>query len=276
MPRKLQVAQDGRGAFTTIRDALEAAGREAVISIAPGDYQESITIRRRHVTLAALEPGTVTIADPQRKDAGISAEDSTVRLEGLVVRSAGKPAIEFSGGEAQIIDCAASAETGTGVVVRNSAEATIRGTAISDSRNGLLITGDEHSRERPSVEVENCSIRNIAEDAITVRKGAVAQVRLCTVTHAGGRGIHLDSANSVSIEQCEIAHGAGTGIEVRSYQVTIFECWVHDLDGIGIVWGERAGGVLHSHLVENTAAPGILREYLWQGQIRVPARHFRS
>ncbi|MER7079663.1 Right handed beta helix region [Saccharopolyspora kobensis] len=270
MPRKLRVAPGEHNAFATIREALAAAGRGAIISIAPGNYPEPLSIRRKEVTLTAVEPGTVEIADAQRKSAGISVEDSTVELDGLVVRSAGKPAIEISGGEARILGCSASAGSGTGVVVRDDADATVRDTDIADSRNGILITGDEFVRKRPGVTVEGCSVRDVAEDAITVRRGASALFRLCTVEYAGGRGIHLDGAYNVTVEQCEVTRCSGTGIEVRSAQTTLRECWVHDLDGIGIVWGEQAGGVMGSYLVENAAEPGILREFHWQGQIQVP------
>ncbi|MDA3644004.1 right-handed parallel beta-helix repeat-containing protein [Saccharopolyspora indica] len=263
MPRKLRVAPGQRSAFTTIREALETAGRSAVISIAPGDYPEPLSIRRKEITLTAVEPGTV-------ETAGISVEDSTVELAGLVVRSARKPAIEISGGEARIFSCSASAGTGTGVVVRNDADATIRDTDIADSRNGILITGDKFVRRRPGVTVEGCSVRHVAEDAITVRHGASALFRLCTVEHAGGRGIHLDGAYNVAVEQCEVTRCTGTGIEVRSAQITLHECWVHDMDGIGIVWGDQSSGVIGPYLVENTAAPGVLREFQWQGQSQVP------
>ena len=72
MARTLLVSPEQRGAFATIRDALAAADPGAVISVAPGDYAESLLIRQQHVTLTARDAGTVTITSPSREDPAVS------------------------------------------------------------------------------------------------------------------------------------------------------------------------------------------------------------
>lgn len=56
--RAVEVAADGTGAYSRIQDALDALGelapdetQECIIHIAPGTYEETVEIRRPHVTL---------------------------------------------------------------------------------------------------------------------------------------------------------------------------------------------------------------------------------
>src|SRR5690606_16152777 len=99
MARTLLVSPEQRGAFATIRDALAAADPGAVISVAPGDYAETLAVRQQRVTITARDAGTVTITSPSQEDPAVSVVGGQVELHGLTLRSTERPAVLIQGGE---------------------------------------------------------------------------------------------------------------------------------------------------------------------------------
>src|SRR2546421_7566447 len=62
MSRILTVSPNQPGAYPTIRDALEVAADDEVISIAPGTYREALRLERRRSSLScAGETGAVVV-----------------------------------------------------------------------------------------------------------------------------------------------------------------------------------------------------------------------
>ncbi|MEV6234471.1 right-handed parallel beta-helix repeat-containing protein [Saccharopolyspora shandongensis] len=252
MARTLLVSPEQRGALPTIRDALEAADDGAVISIAPGEYEEPVHIRRKRVTISAREPGTVTIRSPFRDHPTVSVVDGTVELSGLAVFGDVRPAIQISGGSAQIFDCSATAGYAAAISIGDGADVTLRGNRISDSQCGLIV-------ENADGVVESCELQDIVDDAVIVRLGARAALRHCTVRGAGFRGVYMYQAGGSSIERCDISQTGEAGIAVADQtSPNIVECWVHDTQGVGISVGRGCGGVIEDCRVENAAPPGVL------------------
>ena len=66
MARTLSVSPKQPGAFPTIRDALEVATDDSVISIAPGTYAEALALDGRRISL--LCNGEVGSAMPNKKN----------------------------------------------------------------------------------------------------------------------------------------------------------------------------------------------------------------
>jgi hypothetical protein len=252
MARTLFVAPEQRGALPTIRDALDAADDGAVISIAPGEYDEPISIQRQHVVLTAREPGTVTITSPFPSQPTLSVVDGEVELAGLTVQSAESGAIRISGGKAKIVDCSATAGFAAAVSVADGAQVELRGIKVAGAQYGLII-------ENSDGVVESCDIRDTVDDAVIVRLGARVTLRHCTVVGSGFRGIYMYQAGNSSVERCDVSQTGDAGIAVADQtSPNIVECWVHDTQGVGIMVGRGCGGVIEDCSVENTAPPGVL------------------
>ena len=251
MARTLLVSPEQRGAFATIRDALAAADPGAVISVAPGDYAESLLIRQQHVTLTARDSGTVTITSPSREDPAVSVVGGQVELHGLALRSVEPPAVMIKGGEVKVTKCHASSEAAAAVHVADGAKATLRDLTLVGGRYGLVI-------EDCDAEVDQCEVQDIADDGILLRRGALATVRNTIVTRCGFRGIYMYQAASARIERCEVSQTGDTGISVADQSSpTVVECWVHDTQGVGVMVGRGCNGLIEGTTVENTAAPGV-------------------
>lgn len=251
MARTLFVSPEQRGAFPTIRDALEAAEPGVVISIAPGEYSEAIALRDQRLAISARDPGTVTITAPGDEPA-VSAVGSQVELHGLTVTASDLPAVEVRGGQVTISKCRVGSDAAAAIQVTAGARLDLRDTVLPSGRYGLVI-------EDSDGEVDRCEVRDIADDGILLRLGAAATIRNTLVTGCGFRGIYMYQAGGSRVERSEISQTGDTGIAVADQSSpTISECWVHDTQGVGISVARGCAGVIEGCAVENTAPPGVL------------------
>jgi hypothetical protein len=251
MARTLLVAPEQRGALPTIRDALDAADEGAVISIAPGEYAEPLTIRR-HVVLSAREPGTVTLSSPFPDEPAVSGFGGQVELIGLTLRATESPAVRVRGGRATVVDCVVETGYGAAVEITAGASVELRNTKISGAQYGVVVEDSDGV-------IDRCEIRDITDDGVIVRLGARATMRHSTVAGCGFRGVYMYQAGNSTIERCEIERTGDAGIAVADQSSpTIVGSWVHDTQGVGITVGRGCGGVIEETRVENTAPPGVL------------------
>src|SRR2546425_13311814 len=88
MARTLSVSPKQPGAFPTIRDALEVATDDSVISIAPGTYVEALALDGRRISLLCNgEVGSVTIDAQATGQPAVSARDADLSLHGVVLKA---------------------------------------------------------------------------------------------------------------------------------------------------------------------------------------------
>ncbi|NIH84488.1 right-handed parallel beta-helix repeat-containing protein [Amycolatopsis granulosa] len=251
MPRTLFVAPDQRGALPTIRDALEAADEGAVISIAPGDYPEPITITRQHVTLSAREAGTVTISSPFPDQPAVSVTGARVDLIGLRLESADHSAVRVRGGQVKIVECTATAGFAPAIDVAGAHRIEVRNTHVTGGQYGIVV-------EESDGVIDRCEIREIADDGVILRLGARVMVQHTTIAGCGFRGVYMYQAGDSGLDRCDISRTGDAGVAVADQSSPVIStCWVHDTQGVGISVGRGCGGVIEDCRVENTAVPGI-------------------
>jgi Holliday junction resolvasome RuvABC ATP-dependent DNA helicase subunit len=251
MARTLSVSPEQRGALPTIRDALDAAEPGTVISIAPGEYAETLTVRQQQVTLTARDPGTVTITSPSRDEPALSLVASRVEVHGMKLAATDQPAVSIRGGEVKVANCEAGSERAAAVHVAGGARVELRDTTLAGGQYGLVIQDSDG-------DVDRCEVRDIADDGVLLRLGAAAKIRNSVITGCGNRGVYMYQAGSSQIERCEISQTGEAGISVADQSSpSIVACWIHDTQGVGILVGRGCGGVVEGCSVENTAPPGI-------------------
>jgi Holliday junction resolvasome RuvABC ATP-dependent DNA helicase subunit len=250
--RTLVVSTEQPGAFPTIRDAIEVAGNDAVITIAAGTYREALRLDGRRLTLVAGgEPGSVVIDAESLRRPAISARDGDITLQGLTLRTVEAAAVSIFRGKLQIRQCTATARFGAGISVADNATVQATDVTVSDSQFGILI-------EDSGGIVERCSIREIAEDGIIVRLGADPAIRDTTITDCAYRGLYIYQAGRPSVDHCEIARSGDVGISIAHQSApTIRNCNVHEARGVGIMVGRGCGGLIEGCTVTQTATPPI-------------------
>ncbi|MBX6357259.1 MAG: right-handed parallel beta-helix repeat-containing protein [Micromonosporaceae bacterium] len=265
MTRTFTVSQQP-GAYPTVRDAVEVAPDGSVISIAAGEYRETLRLAgRRLKIMAAGDPGSVTIDPVERHESVISARDCDLSLYGLVLRGGDSAAVSADGGRIAIEKCQVSAGYAAGVSVTGGAVLQATDLKVTGGQYGLVI-------EDAGGTVDKCEISNIADDGLIVRLGADPTIRNCTISGCGFRGIYVYQGARPTVERCDISHTSDAGISVALQSTpTITACWIHETRGAGIAFARGTGGLVEDCRVEGTAQPGIHIEDGATPTVREPA-----
>ncbi|OLB64737.1 MAG: ATPase [Actinobacteria bacterium 13_2_20CM_2_72_6] len=252
MSRILTVSPNQPGAYPTIRDALEVAADDEVISIAPGTYREALRLERRRISLScAGETGSVVIDAEAAAHPAVSGWDSDITLQGLVLRGGEAPAVSVRGGRLRIRQCSASARYGAGLAVADGANVEATEVKITGGHQGVLI-------EDSTGLLDRCDIRDVTEDGLIVRLGADPTIRDTTITGCGYRGVYVYQAGRPTLDHCEISGTGDVGVSVALQSApTLRECYIHGTQRSGIHIGRGCRGLIEACTVEDTGPPAI-------------------
>jgi parallel beta-helix repeat protein len=251
MAQVLTVAGDRPGAYPTLRDALEVAEDNAVITVAAGTYEEVVSVAGRRLTIAAAENGTVTIDASHTPLPAVQAQHSQLTLRGLTVRAGDAAAVEVLGGTITLEHCELHARYGPGLGVFQRATVQASEVVVDGAQFGMLI-------DDSTGVIERCEIRGITDDGVIARLGADVVIRDSTITGCGYRGVYVYQASNPTVERCDISRTGDAGISVAQHSApTLRECYIHDTSGVGVFIGTGCGGLVEGCSTESTATPGI-------------------
>jgi parallel beta-helix repeat protein len=255
MARNLVVSPTQPGAFPTIGDALEVAAPGATVTIAPGEYRESLQLGGSRVTLVAgPEAGAVVIDVTGAQDPAVSCRNGDVTLRGLTLKGGYAQAVQATGGLLKIEKCEILGGYGAAVTVSDGATLTALDTRLVGGRYGLVV-------EDAGGTVDKCEIRDAVEDGVIVRQGADPTIRNCTIADCGFRGVYVYQAARPTIERCDVSGAGDVGISVAHQSApTITNSWVHETQGVGIMFGRGCRGLVEACTIEETAQPGLYLE----------------
>ncbi|HVX44514.1 MAG TPA: right-handed parallel beta-helix repeat-containing protein, partial [Mycobacteriales bacterium] len=244
------VSPQRHGAYPTIGDALLAAPDDATISISSGEYAETLDLRGRRLTLRGS--GEVVLDASGSMSPVLRSTDARVALHELTLRAGQTDAVEVSGGELVMENCALAAPYGTGLKLTAGATATVDKCSITGAQEGVVI-------EDAGGVLTGVTVDQVAGDGIIIRLGADPTLRDCRISACGRRGIYVYQAGRPVIESCEIAETGAEGIAVAHESAPVLRrCRVHDVQGVGVSFGRGCTGRVEQCAVGNAAAPGIL------------------
>ncbi|MGH3646988.1 MAG: right-handed parallel beta-helix repeat-containing protein [Micromonosporaceae bacterium] len=250
MARTLKVSSVEHGAFPTIREAIEAAPDDAVISVGEGEYAESLTLTNRRLTIAADGAANVVIRASSPYEPVVMVKGGSVGLHQLILEGNDGHAVDARGGKLRVEECQLKSNLDAGINLRDQVEFQIVKSKLS-GRYGLVI-------EDAGGTVEACEITDIAEDGIIVRMGADPVITSTTISSCGYRGIYIYQYGKPVIEGCDISQTGGVGIGVaHNSNPKIRRCWVHDTQNVGIWFGPGCQGEVEDCTVTNTAVPPV-------------------
>ncbi|GAA5188644.1 hypothetical protein GCM10023322_39790 [Rugosimonospora acidiphila] len=252
MAQTLSVSPRQPGALPTIKDALEVADDDAVITIAPGTYNETVLLQGRRLSLVAGgEPGSVIITSETPGQATITCRDSQITLQGLTVRAGDAPAVASMRGRLRIRQCEASARFAAAISVSDGAVIEATEVRVTGGQYGILIEDSGGSLDR-------CEIRDVGEDGLIVRLGADPTIRDTVITGSGYRGVYVYQGARPTLEHCEVAESGDIGIAIAHQSApTLRSCQIVGAGGVGITVGRGCRGLIEGCTVEKCAAPGI-------------------
>jgi len=248
--RTLLVSANQHGAYPTIGEALAAAPDNATISIASGEYAETLHLVDRRLTLRGT--GDVILDATGSSQPVVRGAGGYLGLHELTLRAGEAAAVEMSGGELVMDRCELSAPYGPGLSVAARASFTVSRCAVTGAQDGVVI-------EDSGGVLEDTRIDQVAGDGIIVRLGADPTVRNCEISACGRRGIYVYQAGRPVIERCNISQVGGEGIAVAHESAPVLRrCRVHDVRGVGLSFARGCAGRVERCKLENTAEPAIL------------------
>ncbi|MGH3737087.1 MAG: right-handed parallel beta-helix repeat-containing protein [Micromonosporaceae bacterium] len=251
MARTLKVSSVEHGAFPTIREAIDAAPDDAVISIGEGEYTESLDLTNRRLTLSSAGgAGKVTIKAAAPYDPVVTSRGGSVGLFQLTLLSTDGYVVDARGGKLRVDECELKSQLDAGINLRDQVEFQVTKSKVS-GRYGIVM-------EDCTGTVEACEITDAAEDGIIVRMGADPVISSSTITSCGYRGIYIYQYGKPTIEGCDISQTGGVGIGVAHHSnPKIRRCWVHDTQNVGMWFGPGCQGEVEDCTVTNTAQPPV-------------------
>ncbi|WP_340683427.1 right-handed parallel beta-helix repeat-containing protein [Amycolatopsis coloradensis] len=248
--RVLLVAQRP-GAYPTIGDALTEASDGAVITIAGGEYAETVELTGLRVTLAAADGATVVVDGRGADRPVFRGTGGALVLEGIEVLAGDASAIQADDTELAVRNCTVSGGRGPAIAIRGTTAFTVSGCVISGAEQGILVDGSPGR-------IEDTTVEDVTGDGITLGQGADPVVVRCTVTGCGLRGIYVYQYARPVVEGCTVSHTGHEGIAVAHHGVPVLKrCTVTDTRGPGISFAAGCGGEISGCRVSNTAEPGI-------------------
>ncbi|GAA1612862.1 MULTISPECIES: AAA family ATPase [Kribbella] len=249
MSRTLLVSPDRPGAYPSIGSAVLDAPDDAVISIAPGLYRETIDLADRSVTLTAADD--VVIDATSTTAPVLRASGGRLTLRNVTVRAGDAPAIQLDGGTLRAERCVLSAGFGPVVQVTGPADVAVAHCEVSGGEHGLVL-------EDCTAKVDHTKVTAVSADGVIVRLGATVVLHDCQITDCGRRGVYAYQYGRPTIDTCEVSGTSEAGILIASDSTAVLRhTVVRDASGPAIAYGRRCGGEVVSCRWENTAEPAL-------------------
>ncbi|MFF2409212.1 right-handed parallel beta-helix repeat-containing protein [Streptomyces sp. NPDC058092] len=249
----LTVAQDGAGDFRTISEALRMARTGAVISIAPGRYEESLTLATS-LTLTTTEGrGTVELA-PRRGSALTLACDSAM-VNSLVLRGHDEelPVVDVPRGQLLLDRCDVYGASWAALFARGAGSLAVRQCRIENPKGaGVVSTSAVESL------LEECVVEHLGTSAVVAGERGNVSVRASRLRDARGNGVLANGRAQVLVETCEISAADKPGVAAEEEStVTVARSTVTD-SVVGVFMSTTGATVLEDVTVRNTTGHGFV------------------
>ncbi|MFC0596786.1 right-handed parallel beta-helix repeat-containing protein [Streptomyces palmae] len=249
----LTVAQDGTGDCRTISEALRIARTGAVISIAPGRYEESLTLATS-LTLTTTEGrGTVELA-PRRGPALTLACDSAM-VNSLVLRGHDDelPVVDVPRGQLLLDRCDVYGSSWAALFARGAGSLAVRQCRVENPKGaGLVSTSGAESL------LEDCVIEHLGTSAVVAGEQGRVSVRAGRLRDARGNGVLANGRAQVLVEECEISAADKPGVAAEEEStVTVARSTVAD-SVVGVFSNTTGATTLEEVTVRNTTGHGFV------------------
>ncbi|MDT0304711.1 right-handed parallel beta-helix repeat-containing protein [Streptomonospora wellingtoniae] len=249
----LTVDASSAEAYPTIGAAVGDADSGALISIAPGRYEESLVLRKVVSLMAREGRGTVELFSESRSVVASAAE--AVKLSGLRLNghSGDHPAVDIAAGQMEMAECEVGAGAWAAVSVRGSGALAMRESRVTCSGGaGVVITASEPSA------VEDCVIEEVSTSALVIGERGRPSVKSCVLRDAGGNGLFASGQAAGTVEGCDISRTAKPAIALEEDASTsVRGTRVHDVTGDGLMISSRARPVVEDSVIEDTGDRGV-------------------
>ncbi|WP_328931023.1 MULTISPECIES: right-handed parallel beta-helix repeat-containing protein [unclassified Streptomyces] len=206
----LLVSPDRPGAHRTIARALAEAAEGALITVAPGRYEESLEIVRP-VTLAA-EGGAGTVQIHASTGSTVVVDTEAVQLSGLVLSGADReaPVLDLRRGQSALDGCRIEGEAWTAVLAWHEGTLVARGCRVTNPRGaGVVVTS------RGDNVLADTEVTEAGSSAVVVAEHGRLDVRDCRLDRPRGNGVCVNGNASATVEATLITGSGKPAVAVE-------------------------------------------------------------
>ncbi|MCX5135007.1 right-handed parallel beta-helix repeat-containing protein [Streptomyces sp. NBC_00340] len=206
----LLVSPDRPGAHRTIARALAEAAEGALVTVAPGRYEEALDITRA-VTLAA-EGGAGSVRVHAASGSTVVVDAEAVQLSGLVLSGADPeaPVLDLRRGQTALDNCVIEGAAWTAVLAWNEGILAARGCKVSNPNGaGVVVTS------RGGNVLEDTEITEAGSSAVVVAEQGRLDVRDCRLDRARGNGVCVNGGASATVESTRISGSGKPAVAVE-------------------------------------------------------------
>ncbi|MFD3423492.1 right-handed parallel beta-helix repeat-containing protein [Streptomyces decoyicus] len=223
----------GRRAYVNIASALAAAagrGRAALVEIAPGRYEEALTVRGEVQLTAIGGKGSVVVSRPS---GAVLDAFGSVGVHGLVLIGRDADVVGCHAGTLTLEHSEVRAHNGVSVHARPNTSVTLRDSAILYGRT--LFSGSGGL-------VERCRFTDAADNAVAVIEGAHVSVRDSWIGGSRIHGVRVSDARA-QVTGCELT---GTGkaaimADTRA-ELSVSGCVINAVHAEAVMFIEQSRG----------------------------------
>ncbi|MFG3407243.1 right-handed parallel beta-helix repeat-containing protein [Streptomyces sp. NPDC048142] len=206
----LIVAADGTGDHRTVGEAVARARAGAVLSIAPGRYEESVTITAAITLIASEGPGTAELAP--RRGTALTLTGDAVMVRDLVLRGHDDelPVVDAPRGELAMDRCDIHGSAWSALFARESGSLALRQCRISNPAGaGVVSTSPAESF------LEKCVVEHLGTSALVAGERGRITARFSELRDTQGNGVLTNGQAHVLLEECAIAATGKPGVAVE-------------------------------------------------------------
>ncbi|MFE0267839.1 right-handed parallel beta-helix repeat-containing protein [Nocardiopsis alba] len=255
MNRHVRAVDPSGGAeFRTIGEALAGAGDGAVLSLAPGRYDEQLVLSRVVTLMAADGPGTVEILCSS--GTAVTSVAEAVKLTGLVLRGRDKeaPVVDVAAGQVELADCEVEGSAWAAVLARDSGALALRGCTVRCGEGaGIVVTSEQISV------IEDCVIEDVGTSGVVINDKGAPEVRRCTIRDAGANGIYAAGGGAGHISDCTVSGTTKAAVVIDEHAATgLSGLRVHSVADDGVVISTRSSVTVEDLVIERPAGRGLV------------------
>lgn len=212
-PTHVVDAFPGRGGFTTVGAAIEAAKPGDRILVRPGLYEEGLVMDK---PLEILGDGPIADIEIRARDANALSFQTTIgRVANLTLRQAGGGdhffGVDISQGRLDLEGCNISSQGLSCVVIRNGADPRLRRNKIHDGgENGVFVFDGGLGT------LEDNDIADGALSGVEITNAGHPTLRRNQIHDNGQDGVYVHDNGLATLEDNDIVGNAGAGVAVRT------------------------------------------------------------
>ncbi|MBP0461143.1 right-handed parallel beta-helix repeat-containing protein [Streptomyces montanisoli] len=223
----------GRRAYRDITSALAAAagrGRPAVIEIAPGLYEEALTVRGDVQLVALGDPGSVVVS---RTGGAVLDAFGAVRVHGLMLIGRDADVVGCHAGTLTLEHTDIRAHNGVSVHARPNTSVTLRDSLVLHGR--VLFDGSRGL-------VERCRFTDATDNAVAAIRGADVSVQDSWIGGSAIHGVRVSGARA-RVAGCRLTDTGRAAVMADSQaELDVTDCAIDAVQAEAVMFIERSRG----------------------------------